>query len=125
MSKQKCWQDVTPGTVTFGASSREVKTGLWRSMRPVFDLDKCISCLKCWVQCPDLSVLTDNESKVCGVNLFYCKGCGICAETCPVKCIKLIQEDKFEAENKNHDYDEKGKTTTVIIDGRKPAGDKK
>ncbi len=71
MSKQKCWQDVTPGTVTFGASSREVKTGLWRSMRPVFDLDKCISCLKCWVQCPDLSVLTDNESKVCGVNLFY------------------------------------------------------
>ena len=95
MSKQKCWQDVTPGTVTFGASSREVKTGLWRSMRPVFDLDKCISCLKCWVQCPDLSVLTDNESKVCGVNLFYCKGCGICAEICPVKAISMHPESYF------------------------------
>ncbi|MDD3673288.1 MAG: 4Fe-4S binding protein, partial [Synergistaceae bacterium] len=24
-------------------------------MRPVLDENKCISCLKCWLQCPDSS----------------------------------------------------------------------
>ena len=54
MSKHVCWQDVTPGTVAFGGSAMEVETGLWRSVRPLLDSTKCVSCLKCWVQCPDM-----------------------------------------------------------------------
>ena len=27
-------------------------------------------------------------------DLDYCKGCGICAEECPVKCIKMEVENK-------------------------------
>ena len=53
MSKPKCWQEVPPATIAWGASALDVETGLWRSMRPVLDQNKCISCLKCWLQCPD------------------------------------------------------------------------
>jgi pyruvate ferredoxin oxidoreductase delta subunit len=27
------------------------------------------------------------------VNLDYCKGCGICANECPKKCIELVLEE--------------------------------
>ncbi len=102
MSTQKCWQDVTPGTVAFGASAREVETGLWRSMRPVLDLDHCISCLKCWVQCPDMSIFTDGNAKVSGINLFYCKGCGICSQVCPTKAITMHPESDFAEGSAEH-----------------------
>ena len=95
MSKPRCWQDVPPGTVAFGASALDVQTGLWRSMRPVLDYSKCISCLKCWVQCPDMCVKTDDSGKVCDINMFFCKGCGICAEICPVDAISMHPESDF------------------------------
>ena len=93
----RCWQDIPHGGVAFGASAREVETGLWRSTRPVLDNDKCVSCLRCWVQCPDGSILTDGESRVTGVNLFFCKGCGLCARICPVNAISMKNESEFLA----------------------------
>ena len=95
MSKPCSWQDVPPGTVAFGASARTVQTGLWRSIRPVFNLDKCISCLKCWVQCPDMSIMTDEASKVIGVNLFFCMGCGICKSVCPTGAVSMHPESDY------------------------------
>jgi Pyruvate/2-oxoacid:ferredoxin oxidoreductase delta subunit len=32
------------------------------------------------------------DGKVTGINYDYCKGCGICAEECPVKCIAMVEE---------------------------------
>jgi pyruvate ferredoxin oxidoreductase delta subunit len=96
----KCWRDVPPGTIAFGASSRHVETGLWRSMRPVLDAGKCVSCLRCWLQCPDSSVRADDAGKVCGIDLFFCKGCGICAEICPADAISMHPESEF-AKNVN------------------------
>jgi pyruvate ferredoxin oxidoreductase delta subunit len=29
-------------------------------------------------------------------NLYYCKGCGICAQECPVKCIEMVGEEDRE-----------------------------
>jgi pyruvate ferredoxin oxidoreductase delta subunit len=98
LSKPKSWRDVPTGTVTFGATAMAVQTGLWRSVRPVLDRGKCVSCLKCWVQCPDASILTDDDAKVSGINVFFCKGCGICAEVCPAGAISMRPESDFTNE---------------------------
>ena len=95
------WEDVPLGAVAFGASAMTVETGLWRSSRPSLDLSKCVSCLKCWVQCPDASILTDGEAKVIGVNNFFCKGCGVCAEVCPAGAITMHPESDYIGAEKN------------------------
>jgi 2-oxoisovalerate ferredoxin oxidoreductase delta subunit len=68
------------------------KTGAWRNIRPVIDLEKCIQCGICWKFCPDVSIYIENEWPV--VDYEYCKGCGICAEECPTKCITMVEEKK-------------------------------
>lgn len=97
LAKPKPWEDVPPATIAFGASAREVNTGLWRSMRPVLDENKCVSCLKCWLQCPDDSILTDGDAKVRGIDLFFCKGCGVCEQVCPVRAISMHPEADFDS----------------------------
>ena len=98
MSKPQSWQEVPPGTVAFGASALKVQTGLWCSSRPVVDAAKCVSCLKCWIQCPDDSIALGSGGKVEGINLFFCKGCGLCAKVCPAGAISMHPESGFAHE---------------------------
>jgi pyruvate ferredoxin oxidoreductase delta subunit len=35
------------------------------------------------------------------VDLEYCKGCGICAEECPVQAIDMVSEEQFVAGDKD------------------------
>lgn|GEM_PF-334016 len=103
-AKPKCWRDTPHATITWGGGAREVRTGLWRSMRPTLDADKCVSCLRCWLQCPDDSILTDEDAKVRGIDLFFCKGCGVCERLCPTRAISMHPEADFEdisAEGRN------------------------
>ena len=95
LGKPKCWRDIPPATIAFGCTARFVETGLWRSMRPVLDAEKCVSCLKCWLQCPDASILTDEAARVQGIDMFFCKGCGVCAAICPVQAISMRPEAEF------------------------------
>ena len=79
-----------PGT------SRENKTGSWRSLKPVFDKEKCIKCGMCEDFCPEgcISGPKGELKKAAEADYDYCKGCGICANICPVKCIAMEKEEE-------------------------------
>ncbi len=81
------------GAIMEAGSSMNNPTGTWRTYVPVRDYAKCIHCLRCWILCPDSSVLV-KDGKVVGTDLEHCKGCGICARECPpkVKCIEMKLE---------------------------------
>lgn len=82
------WREVSPGGVVYQAgNSVEYLTGGWRTLRPVRDTEQCTHCMICWVNCPDSSVLV-KDSKVVAFDYDHCKGCGICANVCPVKIKK-------------------------------------
>ncbi len=96
MSNGTGWKDIPIGGVILEAGNTvEYKTGTWRAFRPIRDVEKCTNCLICWVYCPDSSILVENE-KMVGFDLDHCKGCGVCAKECPVDCIEMIEEWKFE-----------------------------
>jgi len=91
MKKKKGWKDIAEGNIIpKPATSLEYKTGGWRAFRPIWVKDNCINCKFCWLYCPDNAVFLDKDAKMCGFNLEYCKGCGICANLCPAKPIKAI-----------------------------------
>ena len=79
------------------------RTGSWRVLRPVIDLDRCIpakkrkmACFICWMYCPD-GVITRTIPPE--IDYEYCKGCGICAEECPSMAINMIEESRFITED--------------------------
>lgn len=72
------------------------KTGTWRTLRPVINLEKCIvakkeahNCHFCWMFCPEATISRDIPPEV---NYDYCKGCGICAAECPHEAIEMVEE---------------------------------
>ncbi|NQT07168.1 MAG: 4Fe-4S binding protein [Candidatus Omnitrophica bacterium] len=68
------------------------KTGSWRSIRPVVQKDKCISCLLCWKFCPEPCISMVDGKPV--IDYDYCKGCAICIEVCPKGAIVSEDEKK-------------------------------
>jgi pyruvate ferredoxin oxidoreductase delta subunit len=88
------------GGIVESGTAVEFHTGSWRSQRPVWNKDKCIHCLTCWISCPDSSIKiapdVSRTTVVTGIDYDYCKGCGICASECPlkIKAIKMEQEKK-------------------------------
>ena len=93
---KKGWKEIPiAGNIVKPGSSKEYKTGNWRAFRPVWDSKKCIHCLACPINCPEDCILV-KRGKRGETNLDVCKGCGICAKVCPVKCIKMVEESKFQ-----------------------------
>ncbi|RJS87657.1 4Fe-4S dicluster domain-containing protein [Candidatus Bathyarchaeota archaeon] len=80
------------GVLLEPGSAMKYKTGDWRAFRPIIDEEKCINCLLCWIYCPDGAVI--REEKKVSINYEYCKGCGICANECPVKAITMVEEKR-------------------------------
>jgi len=91
---EKGWKGITiAGLVTEPGNSVMYETGAWRSFRPIINLEKCTHCMFCWVYCPDGAIMV-KDSKVIGIDLKHCKGCGICATECPRKVITMVEEAK-------------------------------
>jgi pyruvate ferredoxin oxidoreductase delta subunit len=113
MSKKpdiKTWKDINVGGVIESGTSEHFHTGDWRGRVPIWKEENCTHCMICWTFCPD-SAITAKDGKMTGINYDYCKGCGICAEECPVKvkALKAAGDEKLTAwdGSKNEAFAEK------------------
>ena len=73
-------------------TSLEVKTGLWRTQRPVIDALRCHGCAWiCSSLCPDGAIAVTAGRPV--IDYDHCKGCGVCVAVCPHHAIHLEREE--------------------------------
>ncbi len=94
----KGWRELEIGAIIpKPGTAMEFKTGDWRIERPIWDESKCIHCLFCFIYCPDSSIIVE-DGKMKGINLDYCKGCGICARECPKDAITMKREVEIRKE---------------------------
>ena len=87
--------DAAAAAIHAGATSVEVRTGLWRVLRPVIDYDRCNRCWwVCSEFCPDsaIKVLDDGRPEI---DYDHCKGCMICVAQCPPHAIAAVPEQQF------------------------------
>jgi pyruvate ferredoxin oxidoreductase gamma subunit len=79
-----------------GATSVRVRTGLWRTMRPIIDHEKCRKCTwVCGSYCPD-GVITIGSDGFPLIDYEHCKGCMICLVQCPTHAIFAVAEAEAE-----------------------------
>jgi pyruvate ferredoxin oxidoreductase gamma subunit len=80
-----------------GATSMQVRTGLWRTMRPVIHHDRCSRCVwVCSTFCPDSAISADAEGRP-QIDYDHCKGCLVCVAVCPPHAIEAIPEHVAQA----------------------------
>jgi len=92
--KELTWKDLGIGMIiTDMANARQYQTGDWRSDKPIFDKNKCVRCGMCSIFCPD-GCIEQNAEGYFEANLFYCKGCGICARECWPQAITMVAEEE-------------------------------
>jgi len=84
---------VASPTVYAAANSVEVRTGLWRTLRPVIDYDRCSGCWwVCSTFCPDGAIAVDANNRPV-IDYDHCKGCLVCVAQCPPHAIEALSEE--------------------------------
>ena len=84
--------EISAPAIHVGATSVKVRTGLWRTMRPVIDYEKCSGCWwVCSTYCPDGAINVSSE-KLPQIDYDHCKGCLVCVAQCPPQAIESIPE---------------------------------
>ena len=88
------WQDLEVGyIVSEPGNARIYQSGTWRSQRPTYDFKRCIKCGLCYIFCPE-ACISQNDEGYFEADLYYCKGCGICARECWTKVITMVNEEE-------------------------------
>ena len=90
-AQQKSWKEISPAGVCWKPAA-DYQTGDWRTFKPVRDPKKCTKCLLCHMVCPDAAIKWSRENQDLEFDYNYCKGCGICANECALKAIKMVVE---------------------------------
>ena len=86
------WKDLEIGCiVTDPGSASAYESGTWRSQRPTYDFSRCIKCGICAMYCPE-GCIAPNQDGHYEADMYYCKGCGICAEECWTRVITMAEE---------------------------------
>ncbi|MGD8587269.1 MAG: 2-oxoacid:acceptor oxidoreductase family protein [Chromatiales bacterium] len=84
--------DLSAPAIHAGLTSEVQKTGLWRTMRPVVDYERCNRCWwVCSTFCPDGAIRVDEENYP-QIDYDHCKGCLICVAQCPPHAITAVAE---------------------------------
>lgn len=92
--------NISAPTIHASATSVEVRTGLWRTLRPVINYDRCKHCWwVCSTICPD-SAISVNEQSEPVIDYNHCKGCMICVARCAPHAIETIPENVAQAREK-------------------------
>ena len=87
-------KDIEVGAIaTEPGSASQYRTGDWRSQRPTYNFSRCIKCGICQIFCPE-GCIEQNPEGHFEANLYYCKGCGICARECWTKAIIMVEEEE-------------------------------
>ena len=85
----KLFADI-PEATAYEAGYLVTKNAGWRNVRPTIDREICVGCLQCYLYCPDGVIVKDNGQ--ISVDYDFCKGCGICAQICKLRAIKMEDE---------------------------------
>ncbi len=87
------WRELLPGCViTEPGNAKQYRTGDWKSAHPEWNNQRCIKCGICYLFCPE-GCIREKEDGYFEANLYYCKGCGICARECWTEAIKMVEEE--------------------------------
>ncbi len=74
------------------STSMEVRTGAWRTMRPVIDPTRCNRCTwVCSTLCPDSAIRVTADGRP-EIDYDHCKGCLVCVAVCPHHAIEAESE---------------------------------
>jgi pyruvate ferredoxin oxidoreductase gamma subunit len=88
--------DAAAAAIHAAATSVEVRTGLWRTLRPVIDYERCNRCWwVCSEFCPDSAIRVNAEGYP-EIDYDHCKGCLVCAAQCPPHAIRAIPEQQAQ-----------------------------
>ncbi|MDJ0846971.1 MAG: 2-oxoacid:acceptor oxidoreductase family protein [Myxococcota bacterium] len=84
--------DVSAPDIHAAATSVLVRTGLWRTLRPLLDPERCQRChWVCSTLCPD-GVIGVSPDGLPEIDYEHCKGCMVCVAACPTHAISAISE---------------------------------
>jgi pyruvate ferredoxin oxidoreductase gamma subunit len=77
-----------------------MKTGLWRTMRPIIDRAHCKHCWwVCSTFCPD-GVIQVDDAGCPQIDYAHCKGCMVCVSQCPNHAIEVVSEQAAQLAEK-------------------------